>query len=381
MLHGNAPWVQSGYGQQLRLLAKQLRGLGHDVAFSANWGLQGAGIHYEGFDVLPAADGNSAHGCSLLPEHAARWRADAVIALGDAWYWPMQIMGELGGRLALWMPVDCEPLGSMDDKAIKGMPSAALIAMSTHGVAMLDAAGHTGSTYIPHAFDPAVYRPQPGVREQHRGALGLDRDTFAVGICAANKDATRKGFGEQFRAFANFHARHPNSRLLVHAVPGKAQGGVDLQRLAALLGISDAVSFPTPYPLEAGLYSDRIMATWFNSLDLLSSCSWGEGFGIPVIEAQACGTPVVSTDFGSQATLPAKWRVRSDQWFISAHDAWWGRPNVADLEAAFEDAFHQWQAGTDLRPETVAGVAEFTADHVTAQYWKPFLQHHLGVTE
>jgi glycosyltransferase involved in cell wall biosynthesis len=376
MLHGNAPWVPSAYGQQLGLLAKQLRSLGHEVAFSANWGLQGAGLNWSGFQVFPAADGNSKHGCSLLPGHAAAWKADLVIALGDAWYWPADVMAEIGCRLALWMPIDCKPLGGMDDKAIRAMPAAKIIAMSEHGLTELGVAGHK-ATYIPHAYDPAVYHPTAAEdRAQHRAKFaGVAPDTFVIGLCAANKDGCRKGFGEQFRAFANFHARHENSRLLVHAVPGKEQGGIDLRNLAGLLGISDAVSFPGQYALDCGLYSTVAMASWFKSLDLLSSCSWGEGFGVPVLEAQACGTPAVVTDFAAQAVLPARWRVEADPWLISAHDAWWGRPNVASIEAAYEDAFHQWQHGaTQLREEAAMSVLSYAAAAVTETHWQPWLE-------
>ena len=371
MLHGNAPWFPSAYGQQLRLLGKQLCGLGHDVAFSANFGLHGAGLNYDGAPVFPAADGNNAAGCSLLPGHAEKWRADLVIALGDAWYWPAAVMRELPCKLALWMPIDCAPLGAMDRAACAQLPDAQLIAMSTHGVNELEAEGFD-ATYIPHAFDPAVYKPHDSqLRALQRANLGIAPDEFAIGICAANKDTVRKGFTEQFRAFADFHTSHPNSRLMVHAMPDASQGGIDLRALAGLLDISDAVTFPSPYALSTGLYGGPAMAEWFNALDLLSSCSWGEGFGVPVIEAQACGTPVVSANFAGQASLPATWRVHGDPWWIDAHKAWWQRPNVAEIQGAYEDAIHQW--GPRLRDEAAAAVQDFAAPRV-ASSWDAFLQ-------
>lgn len=373
MLHGNAPWFPSAYGQQLRLLGKQLRSLGHEVAFSANYGLNGAGLNYEGMQVFPAADGNNASGCSLLPGHAEKWRADLVIALGDAWYWPAYIMNNIPCRLALWMPIDCSPLGTMDQDAIEQMPKASLIAMSTHGMNELEAAGHD-ATYIPHAYDPAVYKPYDAqLRAVQRAGMSLQPDDFVIGICAANKDTVRKGFTEQLRAFADFHARHANSRLLLHTLPDKSAGGIDLRALASLLDIDDVVTFPSPYALATGLYSGPAMASWFNALDLLSSCSWGEGFGVPVIEAQACGTPVVSTNFSGQATLPAKWRVKGDRWWIDNHRAWWERPNVGEIEAAYEDAFHQWQSNTDLRTPAAAGVQGFASGQLAGS-WDAFLQ-------
>jgi hypothetical protein len=35
LLHSNAPWAASGYGQQTKLFAPRLRDLGHHVAISA----------------------------------------------------------------------------------------------------------------------------------------------------------------------------------------------------------------------------------------------------------------------------------------------------------------------------------------------------------
>lgn len=372
MLHGNAPWVPSAYGQQLRLLGKQLRQIGHEVAYSANWGLQGAGLKFEGADVFPSSDGASANGCSLLPGHAEKWGADMVIALGDAWYWPAQVMNNLPCRLALWMPIDCSPLGAMDSGALEAIKGAQLIAMSTHGAVELHAAGYD-ATYIPHAFNPAEYKPYDAqLRAAARARLGLQPDEFVIGICAANKDTVRKGFSEQLRAFADFHARHAQSRLLLHTLSDASQGGIDLQRLVGLLGIEEAVVFPSPYGLNTGLYPAESMAAWFNSLDVLSACSWGEGFCVPVIEAQACGTPVISTNFAGEATLPARWRIGVNRWYISGHKAWWGQPVVEEIEAAYEDAYHQWQSGTDLRPAAVDGVQQFAASVVAAN-WTEFL--------
>lgn len=44
--------------------------------------------------------------------------------------------------------------------------------------------------------------------------------------------------------------------------------------------------------------SDREMAAAYRSADLLVHPSWFEGFGLPPIEAMACGTPCVVTDSG-----------------------------------------------------------------------------------
>ena len=71
---------------------------------------------------------------------------------------------------------------------------------------------------------------------------------------------------------------------------------IDRRALAARLGISGAVSYPDGYFYDMGLIDEEAMATWYNGLDVLSLCSYGEGFGLPLIEAQSCGIPVITTD-------------------------------------------------------------------------------------
>ena len=54
--HSNAPWAQTGYGQQTALFAPRLRALGHELALSSVWGLGGAGLEWEGMHVYPQDD-------------------------------------------------------------------------------------------------------------------------------------------------------------------------------------------------------------------------------------------------------------------------------------------------------------------------------------
>ena len=61
--------------------------------------------------------------------------------------------------------------------------------------------------------------------------------------------------------------------------------------MAARLGITAAVGYPDSYSYDMGMITPEQMASWYNGLDILSLCSYGEGFGLPLIEAQACGGP------------------------------------------------------------------------------------------
>ena len=85
--------------------------------------------------------------------------------------------------------------------------------------------------------------------------------------------------------FAAVRARHPEARLL--RVGGRFTG--DQRRLAEKLGLMESI-VELPY-----LDRDRLAAVYRRARALLLTSS-AEGFGLPVVEAQASGTPVVCSD-------------------------------------------------------------------------------------
>jgi glycosyltransferase involved in cell wall biosynthesis len=52
-----------------------------------------------------------------------------------------------------------------------------------------------------------------------------------------------------------------------------------------------------------GYVPDDVLAALYRGAECLVYPSLYEGFGLPVLEAMACGTPVVTTNFGATAEL------------------------------------------------------------------------------
>jgi glycosyltransferase involved in cell wall biosynthesis len=69
-------------------------------------------------------------------------------------------------------------------------------------------------------------------------------------------------------------------------------GSVKLQELARDLEIHSSVTF-VPY------VTDELLPMVYAAADLLVFPSFEEGFGLPIIEAMACGTPVVCSNAAS----------------------------------------------------------------------------------
>lgn len=364
LIHSNSPHLSSGYGTQCALLLPRLASLGHEVAVSAFAGVQGATISWNGFTVYPG--GLDAYGSDVLPHHAARFGADLVLTLMDAWILPPEMMAGLNA--ACWMPVDCTPLSAMDRGFLR-QSGAMPIAMSEHGRYELEDAGFS-ALYAPHSVDTGAFAPQD--KTAAREAMGVPADAFVIGINAANLDAVRKGFPEQMAAFAMFLRSHPDALLLLHTHRTGPGSGCDLGDLAARLDIGKAIRWSDPYLYTCGGYTTEEMARWYACLDLYSGCSYGEGFGLPLLEAAGCGIPSVTTSFSAmpQAAGPHALLVSGDPFWNARHRAWWCKPRIAEIAAAYEQAFASAPDRDTIRKHALS----YDADLVLAEYWMPVLE-------
>lgn len=105
---------------------------------------------------------------------------------------------------------------------------------------------------------------------------------------------------------------HKNQRTLLHAAERLWREGLDFEvRLVGGRGWSDAALQPAVQRLVAaglplsdvGRVPEEQLWREFREADLVAFLSLHEGYGLPVAEALACGTPVLTADFGSQAEI------------------------------------------------------------------------------
>jgi FkbM family methyltransferase len=373
MIHSNSPWAPSGYGGQTAILAKGLPGLGHEVAVSAMNGLDGRPLDWDGTLVLPS--GMRAYSNDVLGPHARRVFGDdpgLVLVLYDAWAIDPAPLREFA--TAMWTPVQSHPLPPAD-LAFFEASGAQPIAMSRYGERELIEAG-LQPVYVPHAVDTSVFKPMSSdERALARDMLQIPQDAFVIAIVAANKDKSppRKGWGEQFQAFAQFRKRHRDAVLLVHSLLETA-GGVNLMKLVYDLGIQDAVQFTDQYAQVTGLYAPEDVAALMGCADVLSNCSWGEGFGLPVLEAQACGTPVVVSN-GSAGTemCGSGWLVDTQPYWHPYAESWWHAPIVKSIVRAWEKAYKQAREPR-MREKAREFAMGYDVQAVMTQHWKPALE-------
>ncbi|CAN5488662.1 hypothetical protein BH18ACT1_BH18ACT1_00100 [soil metagenome] len=140
-----------------------------------------------------------------------------------------------------------------------------------------------------HVIPPGVELDQfrPGDRDAARRALGLDADTW-VGL-SVRRLVPRMGLETLLEAWAKAGEDGPPALLLI-AGDGPSRPGLEAR--ARALGLADAVRF-------LGRVSDEALRQCYRAADVaLVPTVALEGFGLVVLEALACGTPVVATDAG-----------------------------------------------------------------------------------
>ena len=355
----NAPWAPTGYGQQTAQVVRRLVGAGHEVTIAANFGLMAGSTTWEGVTVLPG--GSDKYSADALAAHAEALGQDWIITLYDVWVLP-----ELASRhrVASWAPVDHFPCPPEVAAHLKGhFP----IAMTRYGQSELRDHG-LNARYVPHAIE-SVFAPR---ESSFREAMGIPADAFLVMVNAANLGThpPRKAWWEMLSGFKLFASQHSDTFLYLHTNPTSASG-VNLPFLIAQLDIKDKVRVVPQYPYRYGSIPPEVLAEAYSASNVLLASSMGEGFGVPVIEAQACGIPVIVTDFASQPELVgAGWKVGHQAWYDPAQASMLTVPNIKSIAAALEEAY---RAKGTMGDAARAFAAQYDADLVFDTYWRPVL--------
>lgn len=377
----NAPFAPTGYGTQTAQLTRRMRDDGHSVAIAANYGIEATGLEWEGMWIYPR--GLAPYSEDVLRAYSQDWAAQhptqhpVVFTLYDVWVYNKNESLPLIPRIYSWVPIDHQPCPPEVLEWCK-RDNVTPIAMSTFGKQMLEDEG-VECEYAPHAVED-VYKPTlmvdtPTGPVNPRDLIGVGDDAFVVMMNSANKGHApiRKAFGEAFLAFSIFASKHPDAVLYVHAEERNGMGGIDLPALARACSIKpEQLRFVNQFAYRQAI-PDSTLAALYTTSDVLLAPSRGEGFGIPVIEAQACGTRVITSAWTAQPELTAddSWSVGGQPEWDPTQGSWFFQPNVAEIVAALDKAY--------AAPRGVSRVATefaeaYRADSVYATHWRPILE-------
>jgi glycosyltransferase involved in cell wall biosynthesis len=186
----------------------------------------------------------------------------------------------------------------------------------------------------------------------------------------------RKAFGEMADAMATFMRDRPDVYWMIHTEPQGLSEGVNLPRLMQATGVdSQRVRYPNPIQFRNGIPQDAI-ASLFSAADCHLLTSMGEGFGIPVAEAAACGTLSVVSDFSAQPellTVHGK-KVPVQRVWDEFQGSFFAIPNVAAIITSLQEVYEETKAGKVDRGAIAAEMHRYDQTALYNASWKPLIE-------
>jgi glycosyltransferase involved in cell wall biosynthesis len=285
--------VSSGYMQLSISLCRELSERGRKVT-ALGMGYKGD-EHNWPFSIIPVRGPETFMFLSamyqnliMLSQAGQFEHIEAVVAALDIPYQERirAIVGQKGLSRPLigLFPVESGPVCPTWGNILAGLDERLVI--SRWGLDCLKEAGLTGD-FIPIGLDTASWRPpQPHERTALRKALGFDESTLVVLTVADNQE--RKNLWAGARTIRELAKTNDVYWILVTRLASPA--GWIIPDLANSLGIGERLM-----TYERGLAFERLWMLYATA-DAFLLPSKAEGFGMPMIEAMACGLPVVATD-------------------------------------------------------------------------------------
>jgi glycosyltransferase involved in cell wall biosynthesis len=142
-------------------------------------------------------------------------------------------------------------------------------------------------TVAPNGVDP-VFSAEPSSNWDHEADRLLGAAQDRLDILHVGSTIPRKRIDLLLRIFAEAKRMHPGARLIRVGAPFNA----DQKRLATELGVSGNI-------VELPFIPPDLLAAVYRRASVVLVPSEAEGFGLPLLESMACGTPVIASDLAA----------------------------------------------------------------------------------
>ncbi|GLS61447.1 glycosyl transferase family 1 [Methylobacterium haplocladii] len=220
---------------------------------------------------------------------------------------------------------------------------------------------------VGNGVDLSVYRTEPTEADaalRQRWSLGPG----PVILCVGGFEERKNTLGI-IEAFARLRTRHPQARLVVAGGASLLDHAAYRARCRAALDVAGLGACV----IETGPVPQADMPALYRIADVLAFPSWKEGFGLCVLEAMACGTPVIVS------RLPpfTEYLTPADAYLVDPGDA-------REIAAAMADALvpasrlrlrdaglvraaaHSWRACAERHRDAYAACARVEQDLIHA---------------
>ncbi|MCW4018195.1 MAG: glycosyltransferase family 4 protein [Candidatus Bathyarchaeota archaeon] len=371
--HSVAPWIASGYGKTTKEICTRLPKYGFKVIISAYYGAEPGGIPPYQVPVLPSKEGS--FGIASAARYCRQYNVDMGLLFTD--WWAFSDFPKIIPHATLYGPMDQmsypEEIMSFTREYYK------IIGLCKWQQKCLADAG-IKSDYIYHGVDTNVFKPTNKKNERKKFGINED-DIFIFGTIAANGDKEdRKSHSRSMKAMKYFLDQNPDVKNIIwlyHTSPTDSRG-MPLLSIAHKLGLDKIIRFMDPNMANTML-TEEDLASLMNCFDVHLLCSKREGFGMPILETQACGVPNICHDATSMTEL-----VKGHGWLckslshglnfettpINTETA---SPDVYDIASCIEDAYFHPDKVKKYGADSRTFALPFDWDDLVKNRWVPIL--------
>lgn len=385
---GDSPTAHTGFGTVTKELALRL---------SKKYNIIFLGINYNGdplpeskvFNIYPCI--GDPYGRDRFPNLLRAVRPDILFTLNDydAVTWIPQALVTVrqeANKNIPWIgyfPIDGEPMYPKYIQFIKEWIDYPVTTTKWGTDVVKKADPGLEIPYIYHGVDTNMFSPlDVEQRKARRAETNISDDKFVVTMVGVNQ--VRKQYGTALQAFAEFAKDKEDVVLILHTQKHLQQGWeipAIVQYLdrkyqdKGLNGIANQIAYSNGITGYLGIERER-MATLYGISDAFLHTAVGEGFGLPLIEASACGLPIIAHKATVMPELlknNALWCKTADTMFFPFADRSLERPLVnksdvvKNLNKLYTDREFGRELGSKARKAILRG-GRFNWDTIADQF-------------
>ena len=246
---------------------------------------------------------------------------------GRAWYYLQQVRAQLPAwQIWGYFAVDGHTLsgrlGQAADTAVRNVDR--VLAYTEYGMRIMREVRGRSVSALPHGLSIPAFSYDPSVAAQLIPRYGAEADrAWLMGCVATNQP--RKDLHLYFRLLRELRDRGERVYGWLHTD--------ELVKHWAIPELVDQFGVQKWIRVTTGQYTDSQLHQLYAACTLTVCVGRGEGFGYPIVESLACGTPVVAMDYaGGAERTPARWRYGWAGVDYAHNQAGVGRP-LASLES------------------------------------------------
>jgi len=368
LISSNAPWVQTGYGVQTAAASLYLRQLGHDVAILAFYGLEGSKLDWGDVPIYPNDPRD--YGIQRAKMYYDDFKADILLTHVDVW-----VLSGLDPNIN-WvprLPIDHWPAPPAVVRVLKTHPAIRKILVeSRYGQKQLAEEG-IEAAYIPPGVDCERFKPSPEDRKEGRERYNW-QDKFVIGMVATNHEE-RKNWTVAMKAVKVLHDHHPGQVVFYMHTDLVHPRGINLAALRENLGMVEYSFTPSQTSICVGIDRETLAKT-YNVFDVFLLPTKGEGACVPILEAQACGVPIITTKCTSQEeAVGGGWFIERLDPFWTHQNAWQFNCHTEEVVERLEQGFEAWKDGSikEQKEKARAKALEYDEKKLFSTLWPPVL--------